>query len=335
MIEIDVISDTAGLLALEPDWWGLWSRLPDASPFTSPAWLIPWWQVFGPGELMSVAVRQEGRLVAFAPLYIEHGRWGRRLLPLGISLSDYADLLIDPGCAETAGAALLDGLGARGAQWDLWSAEEAPACAAVLRLRTPAGWSSVVEPQSPCPVLPLPLPLPQRSCGLAEVVPRAKLRKWRMACNRVERRNPAFEAANASTVGPMLAELARLHEARWRSKGEPGVLADACIRRFHAEAAPRLLDAGLLRLKALSIGGTVAGVYYGLGRSGRSYAYLGGFDPDFAFESPGTLLLGAAIEEAVAEGAREFHFLRGAEAYKFAWGAELRHNSRRTFKAGP
>lgn len=47
----------------------------------------------------------------------------------------------------------------------------------------------------------------------------------------------------------------------------------------------------------------------------RAYACLGGFDPAEAFVSPGILLIGHAIEEAARKGAREFHFLRGREAY--------------------
>jgi len=39
-----------------------------------------------------------------------------------------------------------------------------------------------------------------------------------------------------------------------------------------------------------------------------------------------------AIEAAIAEGAREFHFLRGREAYKYEWGAVDRWNRRRSFR---
>jgi CelD/BcsL family acetyltransferase involved in cellulose biosynthesis len=49
--------------------------------------------------------------------------------------------------------------------------------------------------------------------------------------------------------------------------------------------------------------------------------YIGGFDPRWSALSPGTLLLGHAIEQATAEGAAAFDFLRGAEAYKYRWGA--------------
>jgi CelD/BcsL family acetyltransferase involved in cellulose biosynthesis len=32
------------------------------------------------------------------------------------------------------------------------------------------------------------------------------------------------------------------------------------------------------------------------------------------------VLIGHAIEEAAQQGAREFHFLRGREPYKYEWG---------------
>jgi CelD/BcsL family acetyltransferase involved in cellulose biosynthesis len=38
--------------------------------------------------------------------------------------------------------------------------------------------------------------------------------------------------------------------------------------------------------------------------------------------SAGTQIVAHAIEEAAREGATEFHFLRGGEAYKYAWGVD-------------
>lgn len=65
----------------------------------------------------------------------------------------------------------------------------------------------------------------------------------------------------------------------------------------------------------------MAGVYALLCR-GQMRSYIGGFDPDFAKLSVGTLAIGHAIEEAMREGAGTFNFLRGAEPYKAYWGAD-------------
>ena len=54
--------------------------------------------------------------------------------------------------------------------------------------------------------------------------------------------------------------------------------------------------------ETLRIGDTIAAVYYGLLHNGHAYGYLTGLDPDFAHESPGTLIIAHAMEQAVREG---------------------------------
>jgi CelD/BcsL family acetyltransferase involved in cellulose biosynthesis len=57
--------------------------------------------------------------------------------------------------------------------------------------------------------------------------------------------------------------------------------------------------------------------------------YLGGFEPEHARLSLGTILTARAIRHAIeADGAREFDFLRGDEPYKYTWGAQDRFNHR-------
>src|SRR5690349_3566891 len=59
-LSVEVLRD---LSAIVPEWWGLFSRSPDATPFQSPAWLLPWWECFGRGKPLVVAVREHGRMV--------------------------------------------------------------------------------------------------------------------------------------------------------------------------------------------------------------------------------------------------------------------------------
>ena len=92
----DVIADAAALAALEPAWWDLFRRSPRATPFQSPAWLLPWWQTFAPGRPATVAIWQGNRLRALAPLLCRDTGRRRRLLPIGIGVSDYLDVLLDP-----------------------------------------------------------------------------------------------------------------------------------------------------------------------------------------------------------------------------------------------
>ncbi len=318
MAEIRVISKVEELAALQPQWWELWRRAA-APSFLSPSWLLPWWQIFHPGELCTIAALDGGRLIALAALY----RDGVRLLPVGIALSDYLDVLADPADGDAlpalaAGVRELPG-------WEECSLEELSPGAAALALPSPEGCRNGAQAQSVCPVLALPRS-PHR---LGETVPAGKLRKLRMARHRAARRGFAVEHVGADGVGDFLRELTRLHQARWQERGGSEALRGGLVEEFLAQATPLLLAAGLARLFLLRLGGSCAGAYYGMSDGARAYAWLGGFDPQFAYESPGSLLIAHAIEEAIAEGCREFHFLRGRERYKYEWGAVDRCSQRR------
>lgn len=323
VLRVEVIRGAAALSGLESAWWGLWGRCPEATPFQCPAWLLAWWQAFRPGDLATVAVWAGTDLVGLAPLYLEAG--SARLLPIGIGITDYMDILLDPaGAAKVAraiGAALAELPG-----WTSLCLEELAAAAAALRLPPMPGWTESDRAQSVCPVLSF-----DGRADLAGVIPARKLRKLRMARNRVARRGGTIEQADAGSAPSHLEALFRLHAARWEERGERGVLADEAVQRFHAAALPGLVGHGLLRSYLLRIEGRVAGIFYGFQAGGALLAYLGGFDPGFAFESPGTVLMGHAIEQAMREGARELHLLRGQEAYKYDWGAADRWTTCRTF----
>lgn len=319
MAQIRIIRTGEELAALQPEWWELWHAAA-APPFVAPAWLIPWWQSFRPGELRSVAVLDERRLVALAALYCDRGR----LLPVGIALSDYLDVLADP--AHPSALPTL----ARGVwelpEWEECSLEELPPGAAALAMPAPEGCCDGASPQNACPVLALPESVDR----LRDAVPADKLRKLRMSRHRADRRGGfAIERVGIDGVSDFLRELARLHRARWEEQGGSEALRGEHVETFLAKAASRLAAAGLARLYLLRLGGRCAGAYFGLSDGRRSYAWLGGFDPEFAHESPGTLLIAHAIQSAVDEGCREFHFLRGRERYKYEWGAVDRWSVRR------
>ena len=326
-MKVETFTDIDALAEIEPAWWDLWRRVPTATPFAAPAWLLPWWRSFEPGRLLTVALFAGGELAGLAPLYVEDGRLGRRLLPLGIGIGDMLDVLIDPARADEVAPQLAAAVAKNAADLDCWSAEEAPPGAAVLAIPDPGGWRSTVQQQSSCPCLALP---PGRK--LRDVIPPSQYRKIRAARNRMARRDGSLAAASAETLGRDLAELFRLHGLRWTSRGEAGVLDDQRVRRFHDASAPALLEAGLLRLTVMRLDGVAAGACYCLCHGAASSAYIAGFDPAYAFESPGTLLFGDAITEAAERGATSFSFLRGREPYKYDWGALDRWNQRRLFE---
>jgi CelD/BcsL family acetyltransferase involved in cellulose biosynthesis len=130
------------------------------------------------------------------------------------------------------------------------------------------------------------------------------------------------DCANEATFDNLFARFVQLHRRRWTARGELGVLSDDLIS-FHREVGRRFVAEGVLRLYVLSLGAAPAAAFYGFHAKGRSVYYLSGFDPTYERYSPGTLVVAHALERALLDDRAEaFDFLRGAEAYKYAWGAE-------------
>jgi CelD/BcsL family acetyltransferase involved in cellulose biosynthesis len=130
--------------------------------------------------------------------------------------------------------------------------------------------------------------------------------------------------ASEAEVPQFLDALYRLHQKRWQERGEAGVLHDEWVQNLHRRVAPEFARAGLLRFYGLKDEGELVSVLYCFAWRDRTYYYLGGFDSEYSRHSPGAQLVYHAIERARAEGCAEFDFLRGAEPYKYRWGAKDR-----------
>jgi CelD/BcsL family acetyltransferase involved in cellulose biosynthesis len=325
-VAAEVLGTATALEQLRPEWERLWAQSPQATPFQSPRWLLPWWKHIGQGTLATIALRsQAGELVALAPLYVyvdpEAGE--RRLFPVGIATTDYLDLLVKPGWVEPALRELASQLVQHGGDWDLLEAPQLRANAPLLGLAAPQGWQGAVLQGLPHPVLMLN----GAQAGASSAIPAAMARNLRYCRGRAARAGTlVYETADARAVPAVLDALLRLHARRWSERGQSGVLDDPCVKAAHRAAAPLLQAAGLLRLHALRLDGEIIAVLYCLfdaapAHERRCYYYLGGFEPGWRALSPGTLLVAHAVEQAAAEGATAFDFLRGAEAYKYRWGA--------------
>jgi CelD/BcsL family acetyltransferase involved in cellulose biosynthesis len=308
---LDTVED---LQHLSTAWRGLWQRAPAATVFQSPDWLIPWWRHFAPGQLLCIALWRGDELVACAPLYREAG--SGRLLPLGISLSDYLDVLIADGGGQSARQALQAELGRVDCREICF-----PAVAPDAAVFTIAPEDFAID-RSPAEVAP------ELALGTADKplknVPAHQRQNLRTADNRARRRGCVVSSVAIEELSEFLPAVMQLHSARQKYLGREGLDRDPRVLPFFLEASARLARQGALRAYSLHCEARLIGGYVGFLHEGRASYYFGGFDPSFAFESPGTMLIGHAMRDAVAEGADVFDFLRGAEPYKYAWGAHDR-----------
>jgi CelD/BcsL family acetyltransferase involved in cellulose biosynthesis len=313
-IAAQTITTLEELEDVRADWRALWLGARAATIFQSPDWLIPWWRHFAPGQLVCVAVRCGEDLAGLAPLYRERG--SQRLLPLGISLSDYLDVLVAQESSELVCRALEAEI-ARAAGFNEICFPGAAPDASVLSLALD-GHAATTSPGQTSPELALGPPH-----TVLKNVPANQRQNLRTAENRARRRGCIV--GDATEVLPQfVSALMQLHCARQQHLGREGLGSDRRVLPFFNEAFGALAREGVVRAYSMLHEGRLIGGYLGFLHRGRAAYYFGGFDQAFAFESPGTILIGHAMRRAAAEGAHSFDFLRGAEPYKYAWGARDR-----------
>ena len=140
---------------------------------------------------------------------------------------------------------------------------------------------------------------------------------------------PAGDAAGKHVD---LGEAAGAQLCRSGTSGRPGIadqnhralflqFAEPVLQHLVRTAARDLLYYDRLLVMGLTIDSRLVAVFYGFVDNQTVYYYAGGFDPEFASCSPGTLLIARAIELAGRRGMTQFDFMRGEEPYKHLWGA--------------
>src|SRR5437763_13235805 len=202
LMHIERINTDEGLEALVPEWAALWQRVPHATPFQSPLWLTAWWRQFGTGMPRIVIAHAGGRLIGVLPLYELREPECVKLLPLGISVSDYIDALCDPAYPRVADALLAAILDIPG--WQECHLPDLPADAALASAAAPSELTETRHSGPPCPVLTLS----QDDVGLAAIVPHKTLRDVRQARTRSEAiGDVAIETADLATLDAALGDL--------------------------------------------------------------------------------------------------------------------------------
>jgi CelD/BcsL family acetyltransferase involved in cellulose biosynthesis len=329
-MRLEELTSTADLDSLLPDWWSLYERCPGATPFHSPDWLRSWWDDFGFGDLWILALREGDRLVGIAPLFIHPYRDGhqgllRQVSPVGIGITDYTDFLFDPQYAASASEMILQHLVERRTIWDACDLQGLREGSPLLRAAAPPGLGLRLVMDQPCPLISLPKS-PEEFVGSLSSNRR---HSYQTARKKLQQLGPvSFEVAGSGSWIELLEALFRLHQSCRLDRNRPAIFGSAKLRRFHRRVGQAFLCRGWLRMTAMRIGPQIASVLYGFACGRRAYYYQSGFDSNLQKLSPGTAIMGYAIEHAILEGLTEVDLLRGKEPYKYWWGARDRQTYR-------
>jgi CelD/BcsL family acetyltransferase involved in cellulose biosynthesis len=299
------------LESIRPAWLALWRSSPAATPFQSPAWLIPWWKHFGVGQLRVLVLMNAKRVVGIAPLFVDNDL---RLLLVGTGNTDYLDILAEaPECAAEVFKYLC-----RRRSWNEIYFESLRRESPLLNTTACSDVSEYVEEQDACPVLSLPTCADEFISSLPRQL-QHNLNYYRRKLANLGQ--VKIEPANENNFEELFEALLNLHEARWQMNCLSGVLYADDVQDFHHDAARGLLSQRALRLYGLRLDKRIIASLYAFHHGRCTHYYLSGFDPEFKQLSPGTILVAHAILEAIREGDAGFDFLRGREDYKYRWGA--------------
>lgn len=306
-IEVAVVKP-ADLESLAHEWHQLWRCCPQATPFLSPAWVLPWARHYAPQRCGAAVMRASGRLVAIIPIFC----WEGAILLAGTGPSDRGDILIHPGFESDAHRLVAALPLAAPEPFDRIDLQQLDGESPLLAAAVPKEWRTETMEGDACLMAPLH---GERGLGAASGRQRSH---WRHALRQLERLGGSAGLVASDEVRPAVEDLFRLNDLRW---GDTGVLRDTLIRAFLLDAGPELDRAGLLRLWEVQLEQRRIAVLLALAGPWAHHGYNGGFDPSYSRLSPSAVLVGLAMEQAAHEGRAKFDFLRGHESYKTVWGA--------------
>lgn len=114
-----------------------------------------------------------------------------------------------------------------------------------------------------------------------------------------------------------LSQLARLHQAQWTARGQPGAFGSEFTVLFHEQLVSTAWSKGRVILTRLSAGDSVLGYLYNFSRDGVTYNYQSGHvaedDPKL---KPGLVCHALAVEDALQRSASIYDLLMGGEHFK-------------------
>lgn len=333
MGKIDCIESLQGFYDLEREWNELLQNS-DADPvFMHPVFLRCWWKIYGDDRryrLKIIALREQGKLLAIAPLMIKrHWEGFGELRLLGVEAqgqADYGGIIYPAGNLGPLSEIFhylknLPGWQScrlRHISDSLSLASDLPVAAEKAKLSLKK--RSLVK----CSYLTLP----EGYQGLVA----SRTRKLRYTLRVMKERLSllgCLEFENFSdkeTIAAYLPFLYEQHNTRWNPRGFQSEFGPGKYREFIELLVQDFSKTQILRLFCVALDGCPLAIAIVFSAKKRFYFYRNSFNQEYARFSPGTLLVEYMTETAIAEGCRYVDFLLGDEPYKRYWTSAVAYN---------
>ena len=310
------------------DWSSLVPSDPDGTVFHTPDYLKLYWEEFsgGPEDLL-LAFAEDGSDRQVGAAAFERAGATLRFLG-GTEVTDYMGPVARgaerPAVAKELFAALV-----RRDDWadaDLRGLPEDGTWLELLGNAASAHGCRVEvadDSNGVAPVLALP---GSWDAYLADLPPKLRHEIKRKA-RKLAKEGGAYRVVRATedTLGRDLDRFVELHRS---SEGPKGVFMQPGMEIFFRRLAEAFSPAGIFRLSFIEIADVKVAGTIGFEFEGRSYLYNSAFDHEWRALSPGMVLVGEDIREAIEDGCAVFDLLKGDYEYKYRFGARPRRIKR-------
>ncbi len=332
MITTDIIRDTAGFRDIESEWSELLQACSCNCLFLSWEWMYTWWlHLAGNRKLHIIVVRNDGLLVAIAPLALSPPRI-RRLMPFRVLEflasdnvgSDYLSFIIRNGHEQDARREIARCLTKANHMLEMVRVEKSSHLMAdMTRQLQHSEWDMVSLTTNKCPCVNLFGHTWESYFHNLKSSHRKRFAYYLKRLHKefsVELKAVASESECQAAMGFLISQ----HLSRWSKRGGSTAFNNNELISFHQAFSRTGLNRGWLRLYTLKLDGVMAAVIYIYKYDNVFYFYQTTFNSDYGKYSVGKIILGLAIKNAIAEGAAVFDFLHDDEAYKSLWTRDKR-----------
>ena len=315
-------------------WWNrLLARSLDNHPFLTYEWLTSWWKHFGKGkELKFFTAESQGAVSLVVPvMYSKAKVFGSRRCKVELAAtrdSDYQGFLVT-NFQEAARSVnqLIESVMEDSNDADCIVFGRIPEDSFTARLFEEINEEGLRVSRSatkPCHYVTLPSNYEIYSQALGSNM-RRNLKIWERQALK-DYRVEFVKYDEIGTIEEAMKNFFELHQKSQIAKGNCGVFSENAYRSFHTEVAKAFAEKGWLGLFFLTFNDKPVSAVYSYEYNGKLYAYLCGFDPEYARYRPGHLAFKNLIKYGIDKRLKELDFLRGDEEYKSRWRATVRNN---------
>jgi len=318
-----------GLERIEAEWWDLLARTGCASPYLTPAFLIPWARILDEKYSFDVIAVWEGdRLAGIAPLFARElallgVKFATRSFPLH-GLSPPFDLLFEAGRADVV-SEMVAHYRSR-VDWNLIDLLNVPASSGTVRLLQEAAACCGLV----CSVSDALMTTLVRLDGDWDTYWSSLPKNLRKTIRRGRRRLGEHGDVCLHTypddrfsLDELLTMAFRVISNSWKRFDDEPVDWETFIR----ETCERFARRNQIRLRVLMVGGSPVSYHLEIEFGDSLHVLHGAYDAAWRFGDPGQVMLAAGIEDSYRRGCSTYDFM-GTKDYLSRWAQDSRQHVR-------